>query len=52
MTTKKKYATNTIARSLRFLKTVLNDAVTNNKNDNLEFGTYSRAARRTLTLHI
>jgi integrase len=37
MTTKKKYATNTIARSLRFLKTVLNDAVTNNKNDNLEF---------------
>ncbi len=37
MMNEKKYATNTMGRAIKFLKTILNDAVSNNKSDNLEF---------------
>jgi integrase len=37
MTTEKKYSVNTLGRSVKFLKTILNDAVKNNKTTSLEF---------------
>jgi len=37
MITEKDYSVNTIGRSMKFLKTILNDAVTNNLHSNLEF---------------